>query len=745
MVLVLLLLGTFAAWGQAEKSEEAASDAEQGEGSVEKKESFEEFIVVTAQKREENVMDVPASVVAISSAAIEEAGVVQVRELSEMIPNFDLPNRGTDFGNRITIRGVGAHSRNIGFDTRVGVYLDGVYLGQSPALNMDLYDLERIEVLRGPQGTLYGKNSVAGALNLVTKEPTDAFSGNLGFKVGELGSREASVLLNGPLSERVRGRISILHHQQDGYIRNSATGTDLMDQCSTSYRGQLLLSPSDSVSVKVSVDGLSSDRFVTLGEPTTDTFGLYALDSPPFETAFNLDPWQERSLVGGAVTVDRTGQGGGVFRSISGYRDSTADYVNDTDYSTFDYTYIDYRDSYSQFSQEFQWLSPQVGNVSYVMGAYLYGQEGKTRRDVPLGQDVVLLGPPEVTGLLPGNVVSNSGTVDTESYAVFGEMTWMAGDRSTVGLGVRVSNEKKSVDWILDGSQSGYFGIGTAHITDSRSATNVSPALNWLFNATEHTNVYLRAATGFKSGGYNLDFVTDADLEAGIEFDDETVLSFEAGLKGRAKRGRLIYTVAIFDSTYDDYQVNQFLDLGGGATSITIRNAAEVTTRGGEADLTYRGPSGLEINTALGLLDAEFVEFPGGGLGGSDASGNVPPYAPESSFTFGVGKTWLIGSSIIMARADYHSTGSQYTSVANVREQELGLGGTVPYGWLDATDTVNGRIGFISKGGKYEVHLWGRNLTDEHEVINFNRDFFGTITELRPRGRTIGTEVSFNF
>ncbi len=745
LMLVSPPLGAVAVYAQDGPSGEVAGRVEGGEGTA-ADEEFVDTIVVTAHKREEELSEVPASLVVIDSNAIAEAGIVQVQELSEMAPNFQLPNHGADIQNRVTIRGVGANSRNIGFDTRVGVYLDGVYLGQSPAVNFDLLDLQRVELLRGPQGTLYGKNSVAGALNLVTQAPTDSFSGRVRAKAGELGNREVSLLLNGPLNDRARGRISILNHQQDGHIRNTFTGTELMDQDSTSYRGQLLFLASDSVSFKAAVDGLISDRFIAIGEATTDTFGLVALDSPRFETEFGLDPREERDLIGAAVTAESVNTGGSMFRSITGFRDSTVDFDNDVDYSIFDFARVDYQDRYRQLSQEFQWLSPQEGKISYVVGAYLYSQEGKTRRDVPLGADIVLLGPAELTGLIPGNVIRNKGTVDTESYAVFGEAKWLAGDRSTVNLGVRVSNERKRADWVLDGSQSGIFGIGSGSVQDSRTATNVSPALSWVFNATASTNVYFRAATGFKSGGFNLDFITPTDLEAGIEFDDETVVSFEAGLKVQAVGGRLRFNLAVFDSEYDDYQVNQFLDLGGGATSISIRNAADVTTQGVEADLSYRGRSGLELNASLGLLDTEFTRFPGGGTGGADASGNELPFAPENSFSLGAGKTWAVGSgAIFLARADFSHTGSQFTTVSNIKEQPLAFGGTVPYGYLDAYDLINARLGFISKSGKIEAYVWGRNLGDERYQVASFRDFFGTVLDLQARPSTVGAEIILNF
>jgi iron complex outermembrane receptor protein len=185
-----------------------------------------EEIVVTAQKRTERLRDVPLSISVFRDDTIEQTGVRELKDIADYIPNLEI-SEGNDFRSTVTIRGVGAQSRNIGFDSRVGVYVDGVYVGQSPAINQELLNLERVEVLRGPQGSLFGKNTVAGAINLVTKKPDDELHGRVTGDIGNLNYSEIKALLNVPFSDTVSGAFSVSKTDRDGYVPNILTGNDL--------------------------------------------------------------------------------------------------------------------------------------------------------------------------------------------------------------------------------------------------------------------------------------------------------------------------------------------------------------------------------------------------------------------------------------------------------------------------------------------------------------------------------------
>ena len=225
-----------------------------------------EEIIVTAQKRSERLIDVPISIAAISAQAIEQMGIRELQEIDEYVPNLQI-SKGNSYATTITIRGVGSSSRNVGFDSRVGVYVDGVYMGQSPATNQDILDLERIEVLRGPQGSLFGKNTVAGAISLITKKPGEEFGGTVKVDVGNLGSRRVSLMTDVPIGDKLFAKLAVNKQERDGYVDNLPTGVELGEQDGFSYRLQLRSPLSENVEMNIVFDGLESERMNYTGAP----------------------------------------------------------------------------------------------------------------------------------------------------------------------------------------------------------------------------------------------------------------------------------------------------------------------------------------------------------------------------------------------------------------------------------------------------------------------------------------------
>jgi iron complex outermembrane receptor protein len=745
-----------------------------------------EEIVVTATRTERRMVDVPISMSAFSAESIEVTGIREVKELAEFIPNVQV-SQANDFRTFVTIRGVGTNSRNIGFDTRVGVYVDGVYVGQSPALNQELLDLERVEVLRGPQGTLFGKNTVAGAMNLVTKKPTDEFEGKVSVDVGNLGFKELKAFVNTPISDGVSAKFSAVKTERDGYIDNIVTGNKLNERDSLAYRAQFRFQPSEKLEINLSGDGLNTERLVLVGEPLTD---MMALQPDPITggangiVAFDFDPKEVRDVYGAALDIDYHWDNGNSFKSITGFRDTDINYRNTTDYAPIDIISIDYTDDYSQLTQELQFISSQDRTFSFLAGVYYFGQEANTVRDVILGQDFITgwvtplynagaftpplppapaLPPEFVSQLLgfgpPGSRVFNSGTVDTTSFAGYFNGTLEIGHKVELGFGARYSVEDKDVNWLLDGRNSGVFFIGStgddpgnpSPLIDSRSDDFLAPALSLTVALSDNTNFYARYAAGFKSGGYNLDYINANELIANPtqEFDKETVNSVDLGFKGNVWNNRFSFTVAGFYADYDDYQVNQFVDLGGGRTSIRITNAAKVNTVGFEGDFLAVLGNSVTLQGSLGLLDATFDSFPGGGSSGNDVSGNKLVFAPEvnASFSFQYYAELSSIRSSMLFRLDVTHTSDFYTTPDNVKEVPYNspYPGMVRFGWLPERTLLHGRIGLITKGQTFEFYVWGRNLTDEVDPIDGFRDFFGTIVEAPSIGRTYGIGIDFNF
>ncbi|WP_321397524.1 TonB-dependent receptor [Emcibacter sp.] len=700
-----------------------------------------EEIVVTSQKRAQSLSDVPISISAFNADNIQQTGINQLREIADFIPNV-LISANNDFNSQITIRGVGANSRNIGFDTRVGVYMDGVYLGQSPAINQELIDLERIEILRGPQGTLFGKNNVAGAISLVSKAPADEFEGRIGGNFGSLGSVEVNGHISVPLSDSVRSKFSVLRQTRNGTLLNLYNGDKLNERDSIAYRAQLAVDVSEDMDVNFSFDGLNSDHLAFLGENLSDTLGTTTDPNAPEEreVSYNVNPLEKRDLYGGGMTVNYRFADDHTLKSITAYRDNKVHYRNDTDYSPVDLIKIDYYDHYKQFTQEFQLISPDTSRLGYVLGLYYYHQTSDTDRIVTNGDQAFFL------GNTPGTTVFNEGDVTTNSYAAYADINYNITDRLTLNVGGRYTYEKKDVDWILNGDFSGIFMIATDQKVDEHSDDYVSARASLSYAVSDRVNVYASYGSGFKSGGYNLDYVTQLDLIQGIEFNKETVRSYELGLKGALFDNKLIFNISAFLADYNDYQINQFVDLGAGATAIRIGNV-DVETKGIEAEVTWRPLNGLELQGSVGLLDATFGSFPGGGAEGADVSGNDLIRAPE--FTFAASaqyETPLSGTDArLLLRAEITHQGSFYTTEDNQSTKTLVDMSVVPFGKVDALTQVNARMGLLSENETWEIYAWVRNLFDKQQYIDSTRDFFGTIVSTPNDPRLYGVELIWNF
>ena len=792
-----------------------------------------EEVLVTAQKRSESLSEVPIAISVFSADSIDQTGVQELRDLTEYIPNVTI-TQGSDFGAQINIRGVGANARSIGYDSRVGVYLDGVYLGQGPALNQDLVDLEQIEVLRGPQGTLFGKNTVAGAINMISVKPGAEFGGSATANVYNYDGLELKAVINIPMGDIVSARISYSDRSRDGFVKNvydpshvpstfylplptgglaplpipvpnpycslilgapvpaslcKAMGPDdapdtkkLLNGIDTqSYRAQLRITPNEKLDINIAVDGLKSDRPFINSEPFTDTFGSTVDRFAPEtnEVSYSEDSWETRDIFGANLNIDYALDNGYAFRSITAYRDTEMIHRHDTDTSAIDFLYIDYTDTYEQTTQEFQWISPDDAKFKYVAGFYYYKQDSNTIRDAITGNAGWLFGAFNDFG----GGAYNNGDVETDSWAIFLNTSYDFNDQWNLGVGFRYSDETKDVDWNLDGTRSGAFGIGSTPAggyIDSGSYTNFAPMVSLGYAMGDNTNIYFKYSTGFQSGGFNLDYLTQEEFDAGVTFDDETVDSYELGLKSTFLDGRLQLNAAAFIANYQDYQVNQFFDLGydeaTGAqlTSIRITNAAEVDTSGLELEATFNVTANLTLHGTLGLLDATFADFPGGtsvevpnpDIPGDvlkvpvNAKGNDLPLAPSVNGMFGFEHYTRFSAVDLLIRADFIYTGSYFTTIENESIRNLtglarttlfldpasyGIPNTIPYGEVDSFTTINGRIGLIDNDGAWEAYLWGRNLTDEGTYVDYFRDFFGSLSGVRLMPRTYGIEATYHF
>ncbi|MBL8268000.1 TonB-dependent receptor [Steroidobacter sp.] len=699
-----------------------------------------EEIVVTAQKRQERLIDVPSSIAAVGDQTIKDLNVQQLAELSNHVPNLIIDSN-VSLNSAVYIRGVGANSRNIGFDTRVGVYLDGVYLGQSPALNQELVDLERVEVLRGPQGALFGKNTVAGAINLVSRQPTFDTETFVSARVGDYGERQGSLRFNTALGSTVATKISFNRAVRDGFTTNLFDGSDVGNRDATSGRAQLRWDVSDSLKVLASVDGLRTRERGEYGNAFTNTFGsaIASNYSRPRTINVNHNSADERDVYRGALDIAYELAGGSTFKSITSYRSTEFASTIDVDYSPLDLVSVDFADEYRQYTQEFQWLAARTERFEYLAGLYLYQQDSDTSRAARTHSQAPLLGLPA------GASLPTAGDVTTRNAALYAHGTYDLTDKLEFGLGFRWSWEEKEANYAIDGSRLPAFGLATGTFSDKRTDEDLSPTATLTYQWTPNFISYLRYAEGYKSGGYNLDFVGPRVFPNSLEFERETARNYEAGIKGDLWQRRLGFAISVFRTEFENYQVDQFLEVSPGVIAIVIGNAAEVRTQGVELEATLRPIDRLTLGLGLGVLKAEFESFPGGGAGNTDASGKELPGASPLQANASVGYSVPIGRSLdLLLHADYTYRDRYYSDIDNRTSVTVG-GMTVPYDRVSASDSVNARIAIAPQSQRWEFAVWSRNLLDSRNVAIYGGDFFGTLTRRYAAPRTWGAEISAKF
>ncbi len=608
-------------------------------------EADENIVIVSAQKRNQDELTVPTSVSTLGAEEIQFNGANDLNDLSDMAPNFSTSGE-EGYQSAIYMRGVGTWSRNIGFDTRVGIYLDGVYFGQSSALNQAMMGLQQAEVLRGPQGTFFGKNTVAGAVNLISIKPDNSEpEGRVGFEIGNFGLKQFSGRYNIPLSDSTAIQFTAMTNDFDGQYTNinSGTAVEVGARDNRSYRLQLSHDFGNNIELYVSYDNSEASGSRVNGEALTGPFGNFKLEfwnDAPNLGAFNpipyligpiaamdqssLDPFVINSSQtpqnnydssGLNVTLSFETDNGATLKSISSMRNSFSFYVSDTDYSPNELLHVEFADDYENPSQEFQWISADDEEFEYFAGVYFYDQKGTTNRDAIPGSTATFplwmaLGIPARLGFpdgfngcmsetldlfdpatycfFDGPAVFNRGSVDVSSWAIYGNTSIKIADNTHVDIGFRYTDEEKTAGFRLGDDGNPFlraaFDVGAGTVDGIYTDDFVSHSIG-VRHQSGNTNYYIKNSTGFKSGGFNTDFINQGILDAGALFNKETVNSWELGVKGRYMEGDLKFTLAIFDAEYDDYQVNQFVALGADSSTITISNVEKAFT------------SGLELNS----------------------------------------------------------------------------------------------------------------------------------------------------
>jgi len=736
-----------------------------------------EEVIVTAQKREQSLQEAPIALTALTQESLEQMKISGIDGISGKSPNVVIvPTVGGSVNAGINIRGAASNVNNLSRDAAVGVYLDGVAIAKASGAIFDVADLERIEVLRGPQGTLYGKNTIGGAINLVTAKPTGEFGGKTTFTYGNENLRMVRTHIDTPSlgtsgegAGKVAAKISYFRKLRDGFVENTTSSSkDFDDQNQWSTRLALNWELND----KFSAD-YAYDRFELAQNPTA----LQIIELDSYRTAFgpafgatagaaysrdrksriaNEGPLESTLAIRGhTLTLNydmgELGPLGDVaLKYIGARRDLHTRSQTDFDGTAVDFSRFGLYNQFEQTSHELQWIG-ETESVSYVAGLYYY--EDKWKTDNPRWTAQFLTG-------MDGVYETNQRDAKDDSSAAFGQIDWRATDWLELTFGLRWTRETKDVNRLRVADKLKRGGIAASDpaagvfmrddagnaildaagnyraVNAKKTFTEVTPMFVATFHIDQNNTAYFKYATGFKSGGYNDVASTNAEFMQG--FDPETMKTYEIGSKSLFFKNRLQLNTAVFYNDYNDYQADVYVPE---ALGIGVQNAAKATSSGLELELNALLTDELEFSLTYGYLDFKFDEFLTPDNYDINHNGNtreivdvkndrVVAYNAHHNLSSGLRYTRELGFATLLARTDYTFFGRHYFSgdpnTSAAPEQ---------YGLWDV------RFGLenIALGGKnsLSVDFWCKNLFDKEYIVS---GLVYPATNAYPRkGMTVGT------
>jgi iron complex outermembrane receptor protein len=681
-------------------------------------------IVVTAQHRETRLQDTPIALTAFTAADLAARNVRRIEDLAGSIPGTFIDERSLRT-QTIAIRGLSADLNNPGLDQSVGIYIDGVYLGRATPGNASLFDLERIEVLRGPQGALYGKNTIAGAINYVTKLPGDELHGSLDAGYGNYNAWQVRAAVSGPLDGGFSAGLAGSVDKRDGLVRNIATGTLQDDINALALRGTLRFHPDADLDIILRGD-VSRDRTHS-GSSDVLNNGAFAgtplADANPNDRIVNqnLDPVQNRDVWGGSAEIDLR-LGGGTLTSLTALRGYTWYNFADNDYTTLDMLASGINEKQRQFSQELRY-GGKAGALNYMAGVYYFHQTLDTASASTVGPALGIY-PAPVTAVINGDVT-------TDSYAAFLHGDYAFTQQLSLTAGLRYTSEKKKLVHSQVGDPLGIL-LGTyPQRTLNRSEDDWSPSASLNYKPGKNVLLYASFARGFKSGGFNVFSVTPTN---DARYAPEHVDSYEIGLKAGLFGGRGRIAIDAFRMDYANLQVNQLINIGG-VPRFTTSNAASARSRGVEAELEFRPVHGLDLTATYAYLDADFIDYRGATSAGADYTGHVLARAPKHSGSFAAQYTTPVsGSFELFLRGEVTARSRIYFGPDNAFSQ----GGLA---------LLNSRVGVHDTKRGWGLYAWGRNLGNRDYAIARSAGAIVPGQTIQSLGapRTYGLEATFDF
>ena len=735
-------------------------------------------VVVTARRRTETLQQVPIAATVVGADALERQGVNTIQQLTALTPSAQVLSTNPR-NTAITIRGLGASYglANDGLEQGVGVYVDQVYNSRPASATFDFIDIERVEVLRGPQGTLFGKNTTAGALNISTRDPSFRPEVQSEFSFGNYNFLQAKASVSGPLSgDKLAGRISIVGTRRDGLVHNPILGHDQLDTKNIALRGSLIWKPSANLTGKFYIDFSRQEP-----ECCTQLFVVAAPTLKPLNQQFaalaagrgyvpvSTDPYRRLSETDGKIKAHQTSQGvSAVFdydfgpatlTSVTAAREWVWQPANDRDYTPLDIVRQNANPSQQyQYSQELRLSSNGTRTVDWQVGVYGFDQNVKTKGITEWGKDASYWLFPAANvpdSLLNGYKSFNTSSIDTKSYAAFGQLTWTVTDKFKITPGLRYTYEKKDAYYNLAVSGGGAttdaalitrrLGIARPQFYRAKIGDGaLSGQIALAYQVNDDINAYATYARGEKSGGVNmagipLDAANNPVLGTAVVRPEKTQ-TYEIGLKTQWFERRLTANLAAYYTTVRDFQAN-VVDSGPGALRGYLANIEKVTVKGVELDVSTRPVMGVTTYGALSWTDGEYSSFKNGPcpierIGTStiacDLSGRELP---------GVSR-WA-GSAGAEYRTDAHLAsleGQFYASIdAAFRSRYYSDASASVYTRLPEPLVFNLRTGFKTSGN-WDASFWVKNLFNENylQFVTIQTGNSGLVIGTPGDQRTVG-------
>jgi iron complex outermembrane receptor protein len=690
-------------------------------------------IIITARRRPEPLQRTPVSVVAFTATDLESRSVTNLRTLQNFVPNLTFaPSQNVgELAANVFIRGIGQEDFSVGAEPGVGFYVDGVYFARSLGMLMNLVDVERIEVLRGPQGTLFGKNTIGGAINVISTMPQPRSEQKASAILGNFGRAELRTVVNQLLSDHLFLRLSAGMVRRDGYLHRLAplAPLDALElangrplnlrsegaELSQGGRLQLRWLVTDTLTADLAVDGTrmrntQGASHVDEIDPLAGDFpvineliGKGRLPGPPITNVLApanlLESYAggsnraDQELWGASAVVSQT-FGASTLKFIGAYRGLRSHVGTDLDGLYFDVLGSDIRVRQHQLSGELQ-LSGRAGRVAYTAGLYAFGERSQVLPDTSIISVLYTCGcaPPEDTPIL----TNDTRRLRSVSYAGYAQGTYRLTDRLSATLGARYSQERKRLDgaeYLADANLRPTTVVATGHAKDGWNSFTYRADAQ--YQATPDLMLYGSIARGFKSGGFNVRGNTGLPNLGFYSFDPETAVTYEIGLRSEWLHRRLRFNATLFDTEYKDIQLRQQTFIDRIVTTL-IENAARARIRGAEVELSAAPASGLTLTLAYGHLALKYLDV--GQVRGLTLASRFQR-TPRNSISASANYEMPLRSAMLELHGDVSYRSKEQFQILPAVNDQRGYG------------LVGARVTLRPHSGGWSLALFGTNLTD---------------------------------